>query len=171
MFVIDRMSAPRLGLSSLDGSLGEEERSLQEAAHRFAAEIMRPIGRTLDRMAPPEVVAPSSPLWGYLDQMKQAGLLDLGLLAAMSPEQKARIVPLVFEELGWGDRGLTILSLATAFPAFAAYCSGDPELIERFGSIPGCWVGTQPDRGSDVVDLNTTEIYPGSRHGRGNLFA
>lgn len=40
----------------------------------------------------------------------------------MRPQQKTRMTPLIFEELGWGDSGLGILAmaLATAFPAFAA---------------------------------------------------
>jgi alkylation response protein AidB-like acyl-CoA dehydrogenase len=49
--------------------------------------------------------------------------------------------------------------------------SGDPELIERFGSSIGCWVGTQPDRGSDLGDIEATQVHPGTRQGRGNLFA
>jgi len=35
----------------------------------------------------------------------------------------------------------------------------------------GCWVGTQPDRGSDLGDIEATQVHPGTRQGRGNLFA
>ncbi len=171
MFAFDRIPNPRLGLTGLEAGLSEEERAVQDAAHRFAEQVMRPIGAKLDRMTPEEVVAAGSPLWDYLKQMNEVGLLDLKAIGAMPSEQKARMLPLIFEELGWGDPGLAILSLATAFPAFGAYMSGNPELIERFGACVGAWVGTQPDRGSDLGDIEATQVHPGTRQGRGNLFA
>jgi alkylation response protein AidB-like acyl-CoA dehydrogenase len=61
--------------------------------------------------------------------------------------------------------------MVTSFPAFSAYATGDPELIERFGDKIGCWLGTQPDRGSEVVDYDATEIHPGTRQNRGSLHA
>jgi alkylation response protein AidB-like acyl-CoA dehydrogenase len=171
MFAFQSIPNPRLGLAGLEPALSDEEHAVQDAAHQFAEQVMRPIGRRLDRMTPDEVVAAGSPLWDYVKQMNEVGLLDLKTLGAMSPEQKARTMPLIFEELGWGDPGLAIFSLATSFPAFAAFMSGNPELIERFGSSLGCWVGTQPDRGSDLGDIEATQVHPGTRQGRGNLFA
>ncbi len=171
MFLVDEISAPRLGLTGLEPDLSEQERALQMTVHRFARDVMRPIGEQLDKMTPQEVIATGSPMWSYLEQIKDAGIIDLEAIASMEPAEKARLLPLLFEELGWGDSGLAVLSLATSFPAYAASLSGNPELVERFGATIGCWVGTQPDRGSDMVDWDTTEIYPGARQGRGNLLA
>ncbi len=171
MFIVEEIGVPRLGLTGLEDDLSDQEKFLQETTHRFACDVMRPIGEQLDKMTPEEVIAEGSPLWSYLEQIKNAGIVDLEAIMSMDPAQKARLLPLLFEELGWGDSGLAILSLATSFPAFAAHLTGDPELIERFGGIIGSWVGTQPDRGSDVVDWDTTEIYPTARQGRGNLLA
>lgn len=171
MFIVEEVSAPRLGLTGLEADLSEQERALQETAHRFAKEVMRPIGEQLDKMSPDQVIAAGSPMWSYLEQLRDSGIVDLDTLASIEPAQKARLLPLLFEELGWGDSGLAILSLVTSFPAYAANLSGDPELVERFGSTLGSWVGTQPDRGSDVVDWDTTEVYPGGQQGRGNLLA
>jgi acyl-CoA dehydrogenase len=171
MFVFDKMPDPILGLGGLEPGLSTEEKAVQGAAHQFAREVMRPIGVALDKMTPEEVIAHSSPIWSYLKQIKDSGLLDLKALAAMSAQEKARMMPLIFEELGWGDSGLTIAAIALSFPAFAAGMSGNPELIEEFGSSLGCWVGTQPDRGSDAVDWDATEVHPGARQPRGNLNA
>jgi alkylation response protein AidB-like acyl-CoA dehydrogenase len=171
MFIVDEMSPPKLGLTGLEPDLSEQERSIQDTVHRFAKEVMRPVGEQLDKMPPAEVVATGSPMWSYLEQLEAAGIVDLATLASMEPAQKARLLPLLFEELGWGDSGLAILSLVTSFPAYAAYLSGDAELAERFGGTLGSWVGTQPDRGSDIVDWDTTEVYPTARQGRGNLLA
>ena len=169
MFTFDQLELPRLGLRGLESGLSEEEQAIQDAAHRFAKEVMRPIGQQLDRMTPEEVIAEGSPLHDYMAQMQAAGILDLGALAEMTNEQKARVFPLVFEELGWGDSGLAIATLASSIPAFTAHSTGNPELIERFGNLPGCWLATQPDRGSDVVDMDATEAQPGTSQSKGNL--
>lgn len=171
MFHFDKLTAPVLGLTGLDAELSEEERSIQDVCNRFAREVMRPIGEKLDKMSAEEVIAPESPLWDYLAQMEETGILDLEALGAMSDEEKSRIIPIIFEELAWGDCGLALTMMVLKFPAFAAYNSGKPELIERFAKLRGCWLGTQPDRGSDMVDLDKSEAYPGAKHGRGNMIA
>jgi acyl-CoA dehydrogenase len=104
-------------------------------------------------------------------QINAAGILDLGALAEMTNEQKARVFPLIFEELGWGDSGLAIATLASSIPAFTAHTTGDPEIIERFGSVAGCWLATQPERGSDVVDMDGTLVHPNTQQSKGNLLA
>src|SRR3974377_2414650 len=110
MFAFDKIPTPKLGMGGLEAGLSEEERAVQDAAHRFAEQVMRPIGTKLDKMTPDEGVAAGSPLWDYLKHMTEAGRLDLKAVGAMSSEQKARLLPLIFEELGWGDPGLAIFS-------------------------------------------------------------
>ena len=171
MFKLDEIPPLHIGMSGLDADLSEDERAIQAVCHRFAEEVMRPTAEKLDKMTPEEVIAPGSPLYTYAEQLQKSGLFDLEAIGQMSAEEKARILPLMFEEFGWGDAGLTVFSLATAFPAFAAYNSGDPELIETFGSRIGCWVITQPERGSDMVDLDGQEIPAGCKQNKGNLIA
>lgn len=169
MFNLDKIDLPVLGYRGLEADLTEEEQAIQEMAHRFAEEVMRPIGQKLDKMTPEEVVADDSPLHDYMRQIHESGILDLGALAEMDNQQKSRIFPIIFEELGWGDSGLAIATLGSSMPAFAAHNTGDPEIIERFGSLPGCWLATQPDRGSDVADIRGVEVHPGATQFRGNL--
>lgn len=171
MFTVDEIGLPQLGVSGFETDLSEEERAVQGSVHRFAKEVMRPIAETLDQMSPEDVVAPGSPLWDYLQQIRDSGLLDLEMIAAMSNEEKSRIIPIIFEELAWGDSGLTLVSMVTNFPAFMAYSSGDSELIDRFGGKLGCWLATQPERGCDLVDFDGTELHPGARQNRANLHA
>jgi alkylation response protein AidB-like acyl-CoA dehydrogenase len=171
MFLIDKLEAPVLGLTGLDAALSEEERAIQSVCNRFAKEVMRPIAEKLDKMNAEEMVAEGSPLWDFIEQMEESGILDLEALASLSDEEKSRMIPIIFEELGWGDVGLAMGMVVMKFPAFAAYATGKPELIERFGKLRGCWVATQPDRGSDMVDLDKTEAFPGAKHGKGNMQA
>jgi acyl-CoA dehydrogenase len=169
MFTFDKLDIPTLGLRGLEGNLSEEELAIQEVAHRFAAEVMRPIGEKLDKMTPEAVIADGSPLFEYMAKLQESGILDLAALAEMDDHQKSRIFPIIFEEFGWGDSGLAIAALASSIPAFAAHTTGDAEIIEKFGSIPGCWLATQPDRGSDLVDMDGTEVFPNATQARGNL--
>ncbi len=171
MFDLESIELPRLGLRGLEGNLSEEELAIQEVAHRFAEEVMRPIGQQLDKMTAEEVVAEGSPLFDYMHKVQESGILDLGALAELDDQQKSRLFPIIFEEFGWGDSGLAIGTLASSLPAFAAHNTGDPELIEKFGDKPGCWLATQPDRGSEVVDMDADDMHPGGKQNRGNLHA
>lgn len=171
MFVIDQVLPPNLGISGLEGTMTEEEKLIQQMAHRFAKEVMRPIGAQLDKMTPEEVIAEGSPLYTYLQQVVDSGLLDLSAIAEMTNEQKSRMIPIIFEEFGWGDSGLAILTIASSFPSFVALMTGNAELIEKFAGKLGCWVATQPDRGSDCADLDTQCIHPNTQHAKGNLIA
>lgn len=171
MFTFEKLEIPTLGLRGLEANLTEEEQAIQEVAHRFAAEVMRPIGEKLDKMTPEEVIAEGSPLFEYMVALQESGILDLGALAELDDYQKSRIFPIIFEEFGWGDSGLAIAALASSIPAFAAHNTGDAEIIENFGSVPGCWLATQPERGSDLVDMEGSEVRPGSTQSKGNLKA
>ena len=171
MFVVDKIELPRLGYTGLEADLSEEERSIQKMAHRFAVEVVRPTAEQLDNMAPEEVVAGDSPIFDFLQQIKESGLMDLDTIASMDEARKSRIIPIIFEELAWGDAGLTLLSMVTGFPTFAAQATADEELIERFSGIRGCWIATHPDRGGDIVDFDATEVARGEKQGRGNLHA
>lgn len=169
MFTFETLEIPKLGVRGLEADLTEEEQAIQQVAHRFAAEVMRPLGEKLDKMTPEQVVAEGSPLFEYLAKIQESGILDLAALAEMDDQQKSRIFPIIFEELGWGDSGLAIATLACSIPAFAAHTTGDAEIIEKFGSAPGCWLATQPERGSDLVDMEGSEVSPGATQSKGNL--
>ncbi len=171
MFEFNEVPLPKLGITGLEGAMSEEELAIQDMAHRFAEEVMRPIAEKLDKMDHEAAIAEDSPIWEFLEKIEASGLLDLAAIAGMSNEEKARIIPIIFEEMAWGDSGLAMGYLVSKFPAFVAYGTGDAELIERFGNLRGCWAATQPDRGSDMVDLEKTEGHPGEKHSRGNLVA
>lgn len=169
-FDFDEIPLAELPYGGLEAGLSAEERAVGDMVRMFAKNVMRPLGQQLDRMSAEEAAAPGSPVFGFLAQLKAMGM-GPEALTMMPPEQMARMFPLIQSILGWGDAGLAILAGATGFPAMAAQLTGDAELIERFGNSIGCWIGTQPDRGSDTTDLDGREIYPGRRQGKPNLIA
>ena len=141
----------------IEVGLTDEEREIRDVTHKFAAEIMRPAGAELDRLADPSaVIAADSVMWKVFDQYDALGLnaLETGD-GEVDPIVSARIRYLIGEELGWGDSGLSIALGVAGFPAMFANLAGKPELIERFTSSNrreiGCWAVTEPDHGSDSL--------------------
>jgi acyl-CoA dehydrogenase len=162
---------PTIGLSGFDAGWSEEELGIQEAIHRFAKEVMRPLGREIDKMPASEAYLPGSPFWTFLQEAQKAGLNDDSAMEGMTPAQRARIEGIVIQELAWGDAGLTAAVGVGALPAQMAAATGNQELIDLTAGRLGCWCATQPDRGSDGLTLYPVERFPGSRGNKGNLQA
>ena len=57
-----------------DPGLSDLEFSMQETAHRFAKEVMRPIGQQLDRMDPEQAFVEGSPYWEARKKFCELGL-------------------------------------------------------------------------------------------------
>ncbi len=145
--------------------LSEEEQAMQDVAHRFANDVLRPTGIQMDRMSPDEAIAADSPLWGAIEEHRKLGLNLVDVTEGLPPVEAVRIAYLVKEELGWGDLGLGWSLYAATFPAALAKASGLPELqdIFRFDQI-GCWAITEPDHGSDMLDFTQT-VSPAPKGG------
>jgi alkylation response protein AidB-like acyl-CoA dehydrogenase len=60
-----------------DLTLDDEQREIRDAAHKFAAEVLRPAGIELDRLSPQAVVAPDSPLYEVLRRAAELGYTRL----------------------------------------------------------------------------------------------
>lgn len=161
---------PFVELSGFDGGLTEEEQAVQQTVHRFARDVMRPLGREIDRMSAEDAYAPASPFWDFVRQVADLGLSASGL-HGLPPRDAARLESLIVAEMGWGDAGLAVVAGAGEMPMIAALQSGDQELIDMCAGKLGCWAATQPDRGSDGLNLYAEERFPGSKGNVGNLSA
>ena len=117
----------------LDFELSDEERQVQETVHKFAAEVMRPAGIALDKLADPqEVIAEGSILWDVFEKHRALGLDALeDPSSGFTPVQQARLRSIIGEEFGWGDSGLAIGFGVNGFPRTLAMLSGKPHLIEQ----------------------------------------
>jgi alkylation response protein AidB-like acyl-CoA dehydrogenase len=143
-----------MSLLELDTGLNETQLAIQDTAHKFAAEVMRPVGEELDKLAPEKVIEKNSILWDVHKKYRELGLNQIeGLDADMPISEAARIRCLVGEELGWGDSGLAISLMVAGFPATMAALAGNESLQEQFADAIGCWAITEPDHGSDMIDF------------------
>jgi alkylation response protein AidB-like acyl-CoA dehydrogenase len=142
----------------IDTALSDEGHAIRETCHRFAAEVLRPTGQALDRLADPAaVIAPDSVLWDVFEQYHALGIGRLLVEPSPDPIAKARLMCLINEELAWGDVGLAISLGLSQFHQPWIQQTGNAELLARFCSPDrltiGCWALTEPDHGSDTVAL------------------
>jgi hypothetical protein len=124
---------PVTGLAGFDADLSKEELGAQDAAHRFAREVMRPIGRELDKLTAEDVCAQGSPFWDFQSQIAKMGFGPEGL-AGLPPAVAARFEGLVVQELAWGDAGLATSAGAGGVPHLLAATSGNRELIDLYAN-------------------------------------
>ena len=151
-------------LVDIESNLSDTERELRDSVHKFASEVMRPVGQALDKLPnPADVIAKDSPLWTVFDRYRELGL-DLfdDEETGLSPAEKARARAMISEEMGWGDSGLAISLGVSNFHKMFARLSGRPALVERFcapdGRDIGCWAVTEPDHGSDTLAVSESSF-------------
>lgn len=159
-----------LPLTGLEEPLSEIERAVQDNAHRFAVEVMRPLSAKLDRMTPDEVIAPESPLWSVLRKAEGLGLSVLEM-AVLPPLERARLFAIATEELAWGDSGLAGALLVNHFPVMYSLLAGNLEMAKFCEGKLGCWGITEPDHGSDILHPSGDLMAPGKPYGRPNCTA
>ena len=159
-----------LPLSGLEEPLSEMEQAVQDIAHRFAEEVLRPVGTQLDEMTADDAIAPESPLWGALDQAAGLGLSVKAMLE-LEPLERERLLLIAAEELSWGDAGLGGMVLVSQMPGLYAALAGNMEMVDYCDGKLGCWGITEPDHGSDALDPGGDIAAPGADHGRPNCVA
>ncbi len=69
-----RVTLPAAGLSGFETPLSDEESAIQSVVHRFAKDVLRPLGAELDRMTAEEAIAPGSPYWSAFAEFAKLGL-------------------------------------------------------------------------------------------------
>lgn len=159
-----------LPLSGVEPPLSELERAVQDNAHRFAAEVMRPLGPVLDRMTAEAAIAPDSPLWGALAKSAELGLSITGMLELPAVE-RARLLAIATEELAWGDGGIGAVILCSNFPVLYSLLAGNLAMARYAEGKLGCWAITEPDHGSDMLDATGVLAAPNGSYGRPNCVA
>ena len=158
------LGLPHVGLTGFETPLTEEEAGVQHVVHRFARDVLRPLGAELDRMSAEAVIAPGSPYYSVFAEYAKLGL-DPTMMAELPPEVAIRMESLIGEELGWGDGGLGVSLGASGFPALMAASVGNAELYELCANRIGCWMITHPDKGSDVQVFDMARDWPAGKPG------
>ena len=171
MNLSNQLKLPQVGLTGFETPLNLDEQAIQQSVHRFAKEVLRPLGQELDKMTAEQVVAPGSPYYSLFSEAAKLGL-DSGLLAQLPPDMAVRVESMIGEEMGWGDAGLAISLAAASFPLEMAKAVGNQELVALCTGKIGCWMITHPDKGSDVSVYDIKRDWtPGAQGNKGNMLA
>jgi acyl-CoA dehydrogenase len=140
--------------------LSEEQRDIRDWIHGFAAGVVRPAASEWDERE-------ETP-WPVIQEAAKIGLYSFEGFAQFWADPTGLLMPIVNEELFWGDAGIGISIMGTALAVASIYGAGTPEQLGEW--VPQCF-GTpddvkvaafcvsEPDAGSDVSALRTTARY------------
>jgi alkylation response protein AidB-like acyl-CoA dehydrogenase len=159
-----------LPLSGLEEPLSEMEQLVQDTAHRFAEEVLRPASAGMDALTADQTVAPDSPLWGVLEQAAGLGL-SVKAMADLEPLERERILLIAAEELAWGEGGLAGTVLVSQMPGMYSLLAGNMDMVDYCDGKLGCWGITEPDHGSDSLDPDGSIAASEGNYGRPNCVA
>jgi acyl-CoA dehydrogenase len=143
---------------SLD--LSQDQRDIRDWVHGFAEGVVRPAAAEWDERE-------ETP-WPIIAEAQKIGLYGFEALAQFWSDESGLTLPIVNEELFWGDAGIGMAIMGTSLAVAAIFGQGTGDQIGEW--IPQCF-GTpedpavaafcvsEPDAGSDVSSLRTRAVY------------
>src|SRR5829696_6348324 len=153
-----------LGFDAPDASysleLSQDQKDIQEWAHGFAEQVVRPAAHEWDEKE-------EFP-WPVVEEAAKIGLYGFEAIAQFWADPSGLSMPIVNEELFWGDAGIGMAIFGTTLAVAGIYSSGTPEQMgewvpQCFGTEDdvkvGAFCASEPDAGSDVSGYRTTAKY------------
>jgi acyl-CoA dehydrogenase len=137
-------------------ALSEEQKEIRDWAHGFAADVIRPAGEEWDERE-------ETP-WPVIQEAAKIGLYGFEGTAQFFGDPTGLLLPIVNEELFWGDAGIGMSIFGTTLAVASIFGQGTNEQIGEwiprcFGSVDDPKVASfcvsEPDAGSDVSALRT----------------
>ena len=147
--------APKFSLE-----LTQDQKDVRDWAHGFAESVMRPAAAEWDERE-------ETP-WPIIGEAQKIGLYGFEGLAQFWADETGLTLPIVNEELFWGDAGIGMAIMGSALAAAGINGNGTPEQVGEW--VPQCYgdankvqLGafcvSEPDAGSDVSSLRTRAVY------------
>jgi acyl-CoA dehydrogenase len=140
--------------------LNDDQKTLQEWVHGFAANVMRPAAHEWDERE-------ETP-WPIIQEAAKIGIYGMDFMANTYSDPTGLSMMIALEELAWGDAGICMALMGTTLAVAGIMANGTPE--QQMTWIPQCY-GTpedikiaafgvsEPDAGSDVSSLRTRALY------------
>src|SRR4051812_34283150 len=140
--------------------LSQDQKDIREWAHGFAKGVVRPAAHEWDERE-------ETP-WPVIQEAAKIGLYGFEGLAQFWVDPTGLTMPIVNEELFWGDAGIGMSIMGTTLAVAAIYSAGTPEQLAEW--VPQCFgsadepqvaafCSSEPDAGSDVSAIRTTAKY------------
>jgi acyl-CoA dehydrogenase len=140
--------------------LSQDQKDLRDWVHGFAEKVVRPAASEWDERE-------ETP-WPVIQEAAKIGLYGFEALAQFFADPTGLTLPVVNEELFWGDAGIGMSIMGTSLAVAGIFSSGTPEQLgewvpQCFGTVDDPKVGafcvSEPDAGSDVSSLRTRARY------------
>src|SRR5690348_13717342 len=140
--------------------LNEEQTDLRDWVHGFAEGVIRPAASEWDER--------EEMPWPILQEAAKIGLYGFEFLVNTWSDTTGLSLPLVNEELFWGDGGIAMAISGTSLAVAAIYGSGTPDQLvewvpQCFGDAAepavGAFCTTEPEAGSDVGSMRSRAVY------------
>jgi acyl-CoA dehydrogenase len=140
--------------------LNEDQLQIQKWVHDFAEDVVRPVAHEWDEKE-------ATP-WPVIEEAAKIGLYSWEFFAQAFADPTGLTMPIVSEELFWGDAGIGLSIFGSALGVSGIVGNGTPEQVAEW--VPQCF-GTpekiqlaafavsEPDAGSDVSSLRTRAVY------------
>ena len=153
-------TAPETAETPFSLELSQDQKDIRDWVHGFAENVVRPAAAEWDERE-------ETP-WPIIQEAAKIGLYGFESLAQFFMDPTGLQMPIVNEELFWGDAGIGMAIMGTSLGVAAIFGQGTNEQIGEW--IPQCF-GTQddpavaafcasePDAGSDVSKIRTTAKY------------
>jgi acyl-CoA dehydrogenase len=146
--------------SAFSLELSEDQRDVQSWVHGFAESVVRPAGAEWDERE-------ETP-WPVIQEAAKIGLYAYEGLASFFADETGLTLPIVNEELFWGDAGIGMAIMGTSLAVASIFGQGTGEQIGTW--IPRCFgtpddvkvaafCASEPDAGSDVSAIRTTARF------------
>ena len=140
--------------------LNQDQKDIRDWVHGFAEGVVRPAAAEWDERE-------ETP-WPVIQEAAKIGLYGYEALAQFWFDQSGLQMPIVNEELFWGDAGIGMSIMGTSLAVAAIFGQATPEQMAEW--IPRCFgdqenpkvaafCSSEPDAGSDVSAMRTTAKY------------
>ncbi len=154
---IENASTTEAGFSA---ALTQDQKDVREWVHGFAADVMRPAAHEWDEKE-------QTP-WPIIQEAAKIGLYGYEGLAQFYADPTGLTLPIVSEELFWGDAGIGLAIMGTSLAVAAIFGQGTGEQIGQW--IPRCFgsaddvkvaafCSSEPNAGSDVSAIRTSAKF------------
>jgi acyl-CoA dehydrogenase len=145
-----------LAASGFSMELNQDQRDVRDWVHGFAEGVVRPAAAEWDERE-------ETP-WPLIQEAAKIGLYSFEAIAQFYADETGLLLPVVNEELFWGDAGIGMSIMGTTLAVAGIFSAGTPEQLgewvpQCYGTVDEPQVGafcvSEPDAGSDVSSLRT----------------
>ena len=143
--------------------LNQDQKDIRDWVHGFAADVVRPAAHEWDERE-------ETP-WPIIQEATKIGLYGFEGVAQFFADPTGLTLPIVNEELFWGDAGIGMSIMGTTLAVAAIFGQGTGEQIGEW--IPRCFgsgeeikvaafCASEPNAGSDISGLRTSAKFDGA---------